>query len=46
MTKNEFLSIVLEFNILPQMALESDAVAHCIKSNNPDALRRVLSEEF
>lgn len=44
--KDEFLAIVLEFNIWPEVALGLDGVADAIKSGNAAELRRVLTEEF
>ena len=46
MTKNEFLTICLEYFIDPSIALENDSVIDAIRSGDTDTLREILESEF
>jgi hypothetical protein len=45
MTQNDFLIACLEFNIDPDIALESESVINAIKSGDLTALYSVLENE-
>jgi hypothetical protein len=46
MTKNEFMSICLECNIDPSIALECDEVVQAVRSNDANLLKDVLLNQF
>jgi len=46
MTQTEFLTLCLEHNLTPELALENDEVVQALRERNDAEVCRIIEQEF
>jgi len=46
MTQNQFLTLCLEHNVLPDVALENDDIAQALRERNDALVEQLITEQL